>query len=426
MLARQISIQGISLAVVYWFYSFVFFGVAPLIQAWSGVWRHEFNHTNLGQVSVILLVSHISFLLAYFGRFRHNADRYQRSVRPSHGQSVIPVALDQNLLILVASVLFLVAVVASFVFGPHFTSSIVRTIFGNSYSPVESIAEFTTRPFLFFLFAFSLCSFLRGARRPAASVSVFLLAISVFLIIGPFSGARSIIFFLYFSALLVVLNAFIPKYPLAFGSLLFVGVFASEMQNLLRDFLFSGSTIQVSGINYFFQGHFDGFEMMGHCVTYVSEFGVTYGRQLLGAFFFWMPRSLWAEKPIGSGDFVAYESIAKSYPVEFANFSMPLMAEAFLNFGIVGVTLFFLVLGRVCGKLDRRFSTYCRARRGVSLVEPLWLWRYCTLLGLSLFIYRGDLMSGMSFVTGLMIAVHAAWYLVHRKRVVPEAIGSYR
>ena len=61
---------------------------------------------------------------------------------------------------------------------------------------------------------------------------------------------------------------------------------------------------------------------------------VTWGRQLLGAILFWLPRFLGETKPIGSGAFVAEQYCG------FTNISMPWFAEGFINFGYIGIAFF--------------------------------------------------------------------------------------
>jgi len=156
--------------------------------------------------------------------------------------------------------------------------------------------------------------------------------------------------------------------------------------------------------------------MFGHTISYVSGQGVEFGAQLLGALFFWFPRSVWVEKPIGSGDFIAYEHIATFATVDFANFSMPLVAEAYLNFGLLGVCLSFFLLGWFCGKEDATFHTTNKLEvndKISNMSEPLWMWRYGCALGIFLFICRGDLQSGMSFMTGIFLALTCAWLMFH-------------
>src|SRR5690606_10753587 len=94
-------------------------------------------------------------------------------------------------------------------------------------------------------------------------------------------------------------------------------------------------------------GDYDAYQMVLNTVKYSQSFGITYGRQLLGADLFWVPRQYWEDKPVGSGQFVA-EGLRYSY----TNLSCPLWAEAYINFGMIGVILTFFVYGIVKVKLQ--------------------------------------------------------------------------
>ena len=417
----SISRDGVSLRVIYWFYSFVFMGVAPLVQGGIGVWRHGFDPSLLLNLSLILLIAHVSFIAGY----TPSSQRWRRrtlnrlQTQEQRGYSHQHFFLDGNKVFLfsVATVIF--SIVTSLIYGFHFSSSMIREIFGFSYSPLESMAEFSVRPFIFFAFSYLLYAVVNGERRFICKLSLLCLFCSVFLIIGPLSGARSIIFFLYFGLFIILARHKMSAHPKLFGGILFAGIFGSEVQNLVRSFFDSGSDFALAGVNYFFQGHFDGFEMLGHTISHVNSQGVEFGSQLLSAVLFWVPRSLWPDKSIGSGDFIAFEHLAKTEFVDFANFSMPLVGEAYLNFGMLGVCLSIFAVGWLCGKEDERFHTTRKFETSIAVkqpFEPLWMWRYGTLLGIFLFVCRGDLQSGLSFAVGILLALACSWLMLHGRK----------
>ena len=395
-------------------------GLAPIIQAFAGIWRHEFDIRNLFSLTFAMFLANVFFIIGY----NLKAQKWKKIIKNNLLDPVInsrPTKniffIDNNRVFLFAIIAFIFSISATLIYGPHFTSSIVRSFFGYQFTPIESMAEYFLRPFLFFGFSFCLYSLLGGIKGSLIKISLLLLSISVFLIIGPFSGARSIIFFLYFGLGIIIFRKSMINHPIFFGGLLFLGIFASELQNVLRAVLDGGDVI-FTGINYFYQGHFDGFEMFGHAIGYVEKNGIVYGSQMLGAILFWIPRTVWPQKPIGSGDFMAYEYLSNSFAVDFANFSMPLMAEAYLNFGFLGVCVIFYMVGAFCGKEDTRFHMINRieALKDINYFPdsaPLASWRYVISLGIFLFILRGDLQSGISFLTGIFLALMSAWLFLH-------------
>jgi hypothetical protein len=414
--------DGMSLRVTYWFYSFVFLGVAPLMQGGFGIWRHGFNLSILINLSLILLFAHLFFTMGYTQSSRKWRRRMAlRNIKIKDQSIHLPqyFFLDGNKALLFSIIAFIFSIITTLIYGFHFTSSIIREIFGFTYSPLESIAEYFIRPCIFFAFSYVLYTVVNGDRRFIYNLSLFLLSCSVFLIIGPLSGARSIIFFLYFGLFIILFRHKMLKYPRLFGGLLFLGIFGSELQNLIRAYIYNGSNFALAGVNYFFQGHFDGFEMIGHTIDYVNSQGMVLGSQFLSAFLFWVPRSFWPGKSIGSGDFITFEHLAKTEVITFANFSMPLVGEAYINFGMLGVCTMMFLVGWFCGKEDGRFHTVRKFETIMAIkqpFEPLWMWRYGSLLGIFLFVLRGDLQSGLSFAFGIVLALTFTWLFLHGRK----------
>jgi hypothetical protein len=86
-------------------------------------------------------------------------------------------------------------------------------------------------------------------------------------------------------------------------------------------------------------------EMNG--IVHVEENGHTLGRQTAGAVFSTVPRRIWADKPIATGDLVSR--------TEAINASATLWTEANVEGGIVLVVAFFLGYGALIQWLDRRY-----------------------------------------------------------------------
>lgn len=123
---------------------------------------------------------------------------------------------------------------------------------------------------------------------------------------------------------------------------------------------------------------------------------VTWGRQLLGALLFFVPRIFWPSKPAGSG-----HTLVTSQNGFFTNVSCPFFAEGYINFGFVGIFVFVIFLAFLTGWLDGKFwrnHSYCSYR-------PLDGF-YLIMLGSIIFIMRGDLMSSFAFTIGTFIAYY--------------------
>jgi hypothetical protein len=150
---------------------------------------------------------------------------------------------------------------------------------------------------------------------------------------------------------------------------------------------------------------FDAYSMFVRTIAVVHEEGPTNGRQLLGNLLFFVPRSVWQNKPVGSG-----HEIAQRLGWSFTNLSCPLVGEAYINFGILGIPLFATALGYVTKKLDSLYyGSIVRFSSNVLVIELL----YPFYIGFLFFILRGDLLSSLSYTIGFSIPVFIEVLLEH-------------
>lgn len=159
------------------------------------------------------------------------------------------------------------------------------------------------------------------------------------------------------------------------------------------------------------KGDYDAFQMVLNTSQYVDEFGPTEGKQLMGAIFFWVPRSVWADKPVGSGQFVAQQM-----GYSFTNLSSPLWAEAYINFGYPGIAGMFLLYGYLTGRLQRRFLA-TRKNDGFTHYHAL----VPFLSAYQFFLLRGDLMNGIAYLSVFLMLIYA---LTLRKKEKRDAEGA--
>lgn len=128
-------------------------------------------------------------------------------------------------------------------------------------------------------------------------------------------------------------------------------------------------------------GDYDSFQQILNTINYVNKLDIEWGRQLLGAAFFWIPRAIWINKPKESG-----ELVAENAGYDFTFLSSPLWAEGYINFGIVGVILFLYIWGRIVGVLSIR---YLHVKSGALFI-------FCiVLIPYQFFLLRGSLLSAI-------------------------------
>lgn len=151
----------------------------------------------------------------------------------------------------------------------------------------------------------------------------------------------------------------------------------------------------INEMNFLLEGHFDAYQ---NFMSVIKWDFITYGEQLLGAILFFIPRSVWEGKPVGSG-----YALAEKYGFTFNNISMPYLAEGYVNLGLVGTFLFSIILGIFMKKIDTGLL-----QSSNSLHYGLGIF-FCSAL---FFIQRGDLMTSISIISACIVAYMIARILV--------------
>ena len=142
--------------------------------------------------------------------------------------------------------------------------------------------------------------------------------------------------------------------------------------------------------NMFSTEHFDSYQMFMRVIT---ENIITNGKQLITSALFFIPRSIWPEKSIGSGAL-----IATSLEFEFTNVSMNYFGEGYINFGYTGIILFVIILAIINARLDELYWKINKKTNFLSIF-------YYFLIGIEFFILRGDLLSSFAFTSGIFVSV---------------------
>lgn len=146
--------------------------------------------------------------------------------------------------------------------------------------------------------------------------------------------------------------------------------------------------------NSYSRGDFDVFSMSAHFIRHleIALEPITWGRQLMGSLFFFVPRWAWPDKPVGSG-----YTVAQNAGFPFLNVSAPFWSEGMINFGWAGVFIFMLGLGVFLKMLDRSIiDTSSVNVRGIL---------FAYLSGFLVLAMRGDLMSVMTMSFPIIFSV---------------------
>lgn len=206
-------------------------------------------------------------------------------------------------------------------------------------------------------------------RRARESVGVSLmLALAIALtaavtFANPLSNSR----FQGFSAILMVLFAVFSFRTVLARAFLSAGMVVGLLVAYPLSAVFKNETIAnrvYYRLDIFSSVDFDGFQQTINSLWYVQHNGHTFGQHLFSALGFFIPRSLWDEK-----------ALPASYPVSesrgyiFQNLALPLWAEMYVEFGVLGMLIVFLIIGIYSRKADLSFVAGNSSR--LSLITPV-------------------------------------------------------
>ena len=149
---------------------------------------------------------------------------------------------------------------------------------------------------------------------------------------------------------------------------------------------------------YFNTANYDAYQMIIAAKNATDLVGYTYGRQLFGVLLFFIPRKLWVNKPVGTG---AY--ISDVLNLEFSNISAPLIAEGYINFGIIGIIGFGLFTGMILRMLDNTY--WSNNKENLSFINLI----YFYVVPYMLFICRGDLLSSWAYLCAYLFVAYCLY-----------------
>jgi len=177
---------------------------------------------------------------------------------------------------------------------------------------------------------------------------------------------------------------------------------------------YNGEIETEFSLDYLYTMHFDSSQEF---MTAIKMHLITNGRQLLGVLFFFVPRSIWPTKPIGSGAYMA----SQQFDV-FSNISMPYFGEGYVNFGYYGVFVFTIFIAWFTANLDCNYwYKYRRKKNEYTLLIGI----YLIVLASIIFILRGDLMSSFAYTVGTCLSYLFVFLIATKKiEISLNKIGS--
>jgi hypothetical protein len=141
--------------------------------------------------------------------------------------------------------------------------------------------------------------------------------------------------------------------------------------------------------------HYDAYSNVLATMDYINSNGIVLGEQLSGCLLFFIPRSLWDDKPIKTGRLIG-KYLMENYNMDFDNLSNPLLSEGLINFGLFSLLLFPSILAWFVVKMLKWQYSKDFFKQVVAIYFSIYL----------IFILRGDLSSSFSFFVGTFIGIY--------------------
>ena len=134
--------------------------------------------------------------------------------------------------------------------------------------------------------------------------------------------------------------------------------------------------------------HFDSYQ---NTLNVINTNLITYGNQLAGVVFFFIPKFLWEDKPVGSGHVLA----EKIEYVGFTNRAISLFGEGYINFGYLGIIFFTIILALFNSSMDSLYWKHNIKLKAISIF-------YLFMIPLEFYLLRGGLQASISNIIALL------------------------
>ena len=410
----QLKNYPFSLNLIFWTFMYFFMFFAPFIQYTSNKypWGESLIPPTDNEVFLCNLIIFFFSILWILGKVLFKSRQQKKKIKQTWISKAITIEYKPNynkkypILLFLSILITLIALYNGGISG-IFDSQVRKFYSGenHSFNLILNISLPAVLTFVF-IFYFSVWRDTRKHLIPTI-ISLACLIISYF----PTTISRYMTAAIYLGILMVVLPA-IRKRNLFFVVFVFGLFIMFPFLNLFRygvedisipSFL---NNLSENFISSYTEGHYDAYISLVSALRYVTENSCVWGRQLIGAVLFFVPRTIWPNKPIGSGAMLMdYFS-----PGSFSNVSCTFIAEWLLNFGMVGILLAPIVFGYFFSKFDYNYHYYEKISNKGGITP------YVFLVPLVFFLLRGDMMSGFAYTFGfIFIGVIIKYFTIATK-----------
>lgn len=392
--------KAFSLNKVFWYFNFFFLFLAPLIQYLSGYYPWNYIVSDNIYLRCNFLIIMWMIIYTFVNIIIDSKNTVNVKIKEL---TISNKELKKGLLISAIAFIFLVLLIG---FKSLFLMETNTVDLGNDM--FNSIVSKFLRSIP--VFSLAIYIIMRQKRKCSNSkIYLILLLILTILLNFPTSISRYWIGAVYLGLLLVYAKNHIKNRTFDIMLLLVIIVvfplFSLFKRYDLITVLSDNSLFSVESI--FNDVDFDAYSMFARIIIYTKNFGFEFGHQLLCTVFFFIPRAIWVTKPYPTGVMVATKQ-----GTFYTNLSSPLISEGYVDFGIIGVIFYAIILAIIVSKLDNVY--WKRNTDGkISIIEIT----YPFMIGFMLFLQRGSMQPVITHAFSFYLYIMAKYYLTKfRKR----------
>ena len=402
--------NSFSFDTMFWLFSFFFFCTAPLIQFLTKkfAWNLVPSDLEILITNLYLTIWFIFYSVGWrSGLFRLTFNKKKR-LKTETNKKAHKYTINHSVL----NVLLGVAVVIVLYYFKRvgIKNLLLRSTNIDSSIDSKAVSLLTNQGFHNAL-AFIAALHIIDAKQNGAKIQTVLAVLCFFIGCFPTGIARNMAASFYIGMLIIMFDSSRKKRWITwiiYAGLIVVFPAINLFRNLNTFHSMPAMRYVVSNLQgTYLSGDYDAYQMIISVRRWIQRDGLTWGRQLLGVLLFFIPRSIWGSKPVGTGQ-AAFEALNQHW---YTNVSAPLPAEGYANFGLFGIIMFGLLTGFFASKVDR---LYWKEQNDLSIIRIIYPFQ----MMMFFFVCRGDLQSAGSYFLAQLLTGYTICKIAIRKKTI--------
>ena len=392
-------------------FNYLFLLLAPMVQIKSidgnnGLFPNNFPYSDWDVIyaNLVILAFHILFFFAY--RFFKGRYLNKYEVKPYKASKFTPLTLIVILIVTIVTLVLSFDYLQALIEMSHWRS--------NKFYEISVSKQLILKKVLYMMpfgaVVLGMHYLKQRKKINDNAILMFLIMVGLFILFlylkNPLTEKRNAIGPIYITMLFLfvpkLLNSNSKAFLFLFFSLVILFPLVSGLTHLDASFDEILNNPELILEHYEEEGivrtfntlHYDAFANVMATIDYTVTQGYSFGYQLLSGLLFFVPRSVWASKPLSTGELIG-DYVIEDYGFIYSNLSNPLVAEGYINFGLFGIVLMAFLLGFFIVKFMNWLRTDDPLKKIMAFYFAVHL----------LFLLRGDFTNGFSYFIGTLFGV---------------------